>query len=42
MVLLLAVAVVARIVYGLMGPLLPSLIVLVIVGGLLLYVLRRG
>jgi hypothetical protein len=38
---LIAVAVVARVVWGLLGPLLPSLLVLAVVGCLLLYVMRR-
>ena len=40
LLLLVAVAVVARVVYGLLGPLLPSLLVLVVLGSLLLWVLR--
>jgi len=42
LVLLLAVAVVARVVFGLLGPLLPSLIVLLVVASVLLFILRRG
>lgn len=40
LLILVAVAVVARVVYGLLGPLLPSLLVLLILGGLLLWMLR--
>jgi hypothetical protein len=37
---LIAVAVVARVVWGLLGPLLPSLLALFVIGALVLYVLR--
>jgi hypothetical protein len=37
---LLVIAVAARVVWGLLGPLLPSLLVLIVLGSLLLWVLR--
>jgi hypothetical protein len=40
LVLLIAVAVVARVVWGLLGPLLPSLLGLFVLGAFALYVLR--
>ena len=39
LLLLVAIAVVARVVYGLLGPLLPSLLVLLVLGGILLWML---
>jgi hypothetical protein len=41
LITLIAAAVVVRVVWGLLGPLLPSLLVLAAVGCLLLFVLRR-
>lgn len=40
LILLIAVAVVARVVWGLLGPLLPALLVMLILGGLVFYLLR--
>jgi hypothetical protein len=40
LLLLAAVAVVARVVFGLLGPLLPSLVAILVLGGLLSRVLR--
>jgi len=39
-VLLVAVAVVARVVYGLLWPLLPSLLVFLVIGSILLWLIR--
>ena len=41
LVLILAVAVVARVVWNLLGPLLPAILVMLAVGGLLFGLLRR-
>ena len=40
LLLVVAAAVVARVVWGLLGPLLPSLFVLSVLGGLLLWLIR--
>lgn len=40
LIMLIAVAVVARVVWELLGPLLPSLLVLFVLGALVLYVIR--
>jgi hypothetical protein len=41
LLLLVAIAVVARVLFGLLGPLLPPLLVLVMITSLFLFVLRR-